>query len=423
MTWEQRYRLRCAARTSLVFWASIALVAALLAAPAIRWLDRETGWVLFEFGPEGARAILGVLVGAMLTFIVFVLSATLIVVQLASGQSTPRVIALVLASPGVKIALAILVFTYTYTLAALGRVETRVPELSVSFAVILNLVCIVVFLLFVQRLSSSLRPGSLIHLVAEHAVRVIDQVYPQPYDAKREVPTPNEVQATTPTQVIAFSGRSGVVLAFSAAELACHAQVANVVVELAPQVGDFIAAGDPLFRIYGDSHPVTPEALRGCVAIGPERTLDQDPRFVFRVLVDIASKALSPGINDPTTAVQALDQIQHLLHCVAERHLDEGQIRGPDGQLRVVYGTPDWPDFVLLAVSEVRQFGAASLQVNRRLRAMLNHLIDVVPAERRPPLQEELAMLENAIARHFADDVDRKRASIADYQGVGRSES
>ena len=85
------------ARTSLVFWASIALVAALLAAPAIRWLDRETGWVLFEFGPEGAPAILGVLVGAMLTFIVFVLSATLIVVQLASGQSTPRVIALVLA--------------------------------------------------------------------------------------------------------------------------------------------------------------------------------------------------------------------------------------------------------------------------------------------------------------------------------------
>ena len=116
-----------------------------------------------------------------------------------------------------------------------------------SFAVILNLVCIVVFLLFVQRLSSSLRPGSLIHLVAEHAVRVIDQVYPQPYDAKREVPTPNEVQATTPTQVIAFSGRSGVVLAFSAAELAQPCKVANVVVELAPQVGDFIAAGDPLF--------------------------------------------------------------------------------------------------------------------------------------------------------------------------------
>src|SRR5262245_63978169 len=108
MTWEQRHRLRRAARTSLVLWAGVALVAALFVAPAVRWLERETGWVIFGFSPDGARAILGALVGSMLTFIVFVLSATLIVVQLASGQSTPRVIALVLAVPGVKLALAVL---------------------------------------------------------------------------------------------------------------------------------------------------------------------------------------------------------------------------------------------------------------------------------------------------------------------------
>ena len=423
MTWEQRYRLRHTARTSLVLWSGLALVAALIAAPAVRWIERETGWVIFGFTPDGARAILGILVGSMLTFIVFVLSATLIVVQLASGQSTPRVIGLVLATPGVKVALAVLTFTYTYTLAALARVDDRAPDLHVTIAVFLNLACVIVFLFFVQRLSTGLRPGSLVRLVADRAVQVFEQVYPLPYDAKREVSATSGSRGATPTQVIDFSGRSGVVLAFSATELVQLAQVANVVVELVPQVGDFIAAGDPLFRIYGDLRPVSPAMLRGCVAIGPERTLDQDPRFVFRVLVDIASKALSPGINDPTSAVQALDQIQHLLHCVAERHLDEGQIRGPDGQLRLVYGTPDWPDFVLLAVSEVRLFGAGSLQVNRRLRAMLDHLIAVVPAEHRPPLQQELAMLEHAIARHFADELDRKRAGVADYQGVGRSES
>src|SRR5207302_10934776 len=118
MTWEQRYRLRQSARTSLVLWASASLFVALGLAPIVRWLDRETGWIVFGFSPEGARAILGVLVGSMLTFIVFVLSATLIVVQLASGQSSPRVIALVLATPWVKIALAVLTFTFTYTLAA-----------------------------------------------------------------------------------------------------------------------------------------------------------------------------------------------------------------------------------------------------------------------------------------------------------------
>jgi uncharacterized membrane protein len=178
-----------------------------------------------------------------------------------------------------------------------------------------------------------------------------------------------------------------------------------------------------LFRIHGDIRPVPAEALRGCVAIGPERTIDQDPRFVFRVLVDIASKALSPAINDPTTAVLALDQIQHLLLILGRRHLHEGQVRDADGKLRLVYGTPDWPDFVMLAVSEVRQFGAGSIQVDRRLRAMLERLIEVLPQARRRPLEEELALLGSAIQRKFDDEEDRKRANVADYQGVGASET
>src|SRR5947207_1151219 len=135
MTWEQRYRLAHAARTSLVLWVGLALVAALACAPAVRWLDRETGWKVFGFSPDGARVVLGALIGAMLTFIVFVLSATLIVVQLASGQLTPRVIALVFALPWVRITLGVFMFTYAYTLAALGRVEDRVPDLHVGVAV------------------------------------------------------------------------------------------------------------------------------------------------------------------------------------------------------------------------------------------------------------------------------------------------
>ena len=103
MTWEQRYRLRLSISTSLVLWAGLSLLAALLAAPIIRWLDRETGWIIFGFSPDGARVVLGTLTGSMLTFIVFVLSATLIVVQLASGQLTPRIIAMVFAMPWVRI--------------------------------------------------------------------------------------------------------------------------------------------------------------------------------------------------------------------------------------------------------------------------------------------------------------------------------
>src|SRR5215470_2901198 len=102
MTWQRRYHLRRMARTSLVLWAGFALVAGILVAPAVRWVERETGWAVFGFSADGARAVLGALVGSMLTFIVFVLSATLIVVQLASGQLTPRVIAIVFATPWVR---------------------------------------------------------------------------------------------------------------------------------------------------------------------------------------------------------------------------------------------------------------------------------------------------------------------------------
>src|SRR5262249_19214839 len=132
MSWEQRYRLKHAASTSLVLWAVLALVGASLCAPAVRWLDQQTGWVVFHYSPEGARAVLGMLAGSMLTFLVFVLSATLIVVQLASGQLTPRVIAIVFGMSWVRLTLVSLTFTFAYTLSALARVEDRVPHLHVD---------------------------------------------------------------------------------------------------------------------------------------------------------------------------------------------------------------------------------------------------------------------------------------------------
>jgi uncharacterized membrane protein len=423
MTWGQRYRLRHACRTSLVLWAVVSLFAALVAAPLVRWLDRELGWVVFGFSPDGARAVLGILVGSMLTFIVFVLSATLIVVQLASGQSSPRVIAVVLASSWVKLALGLLTFTYTFTLAALGRVEERVPDVLVGTAVLLNLMCLVVFFQFVQRLATGLRPGALIQLVAERARRVIADVYPLPYRSRPGAQAARGVLPTDPSQVVDYAGQSGVVMAFSAAALARIAAEGGAVVDMVPQVGDFVADGDPLFRVFGDSRPIAGDQLRACVAVGPERTIEQDPRFVFRVLVDIASKALSPAINDPTTAVLALDQIEHLLLIVGRRDLEAGQVCDREGTLRLVYGTPDWSDFVMLAVSEVRQFGASSIQVGRRLRAMLEHLIEVLPDTRRQPLDQELTLLGAAINRSFDDEEDRRRAGIADFQGIGGSDS
>ncbi len=257
--------------------------------------------------------------------------------------------------------------------------------------------------------------------VAAEGLAVIETVYPDPFDPAEEhavwSPAPDG-EAT----VVEHAGRSGAVLAFALPDLVAVAGRADVVIELVPQVGDFLAWGDPLFRVRSGGRPVEAARLRACVAVGAERTTEQDPRYAFRILVDIANKALSPAINDPTTAVQALDQIHRLLLHVGRRRLDEGVARDAGGRLRLCYGTPDWVDFVSLGVTEIRHFGAASIQVARRLRAMLDHLLHVLPDARRPALLRELALLQRAVERHFPDEDDRASARVGDFQGVGSSE-
>src|SRR5262249_40069012 len=143
------------------------------------------------------------------------------------------------------------------------------------------------------------------------------------------------------------------------------------------------------------------------------------PTFAFRLIVDIASKGLSPAINDPTTAVLALDQIHHLLRHVGGRRLDNARVRDAFGRLRLIVRTPDWEDFVVLAVTEIRQFGGTSIQIARRLRAMLEDLIDTLPTERRQPLQQELELVKRSAERCFPEPEDRALAGIGDSQGVG----
>lgn len=141
--------------------------------------------------------------------------------------------------------------------------------------------------------------------------------------------------------------------------------------------------------------------------------------FAFRIIVDIASKALSPAINDPTTAVLAIDQIHHLLREVGNRYLAEGHERDHAGRVRLVYRTPNWEDFLHLAVTEIRQYGRDSIQVMRRLRAMLENLIDTLPARRTPLLRRELELLQQSSKRAFPDMDDQVLADIGDLQGMG----
>jgi uncharacterized membrane protein len=416
MTWLQRYRIQHYVRNSIWILPVVAMVGAVLLVRLLHRFEDAMGWQA-GFDPDTMRAVLGALAGAMFTFIVFVCSSLLLVVQLASAQLTPRIIGVLFRDPITKITLAMFVFTFAFAISALIRIGSSVPLLTAEIAAYSSAACIGLFLFLIDHVGKKLRPSGALWSVASQAHQVIDDVYPRRLKDFRMAPIETTALPGKSPRSIP-SSKDGVVLAFDVKGLVALAVRYDCLIELMPQVGNFVAHGDMLFRVHGGPNlPLA--ALRQSIALGAERTMEQDPAFAFRVIVDIASKGLSPAINDPTTAVLALDRIHHLLRHVGSRRLDNEKVRDASGVVRLIYRTPDWEDFVTLAVTEIRQFGGSSIQVARRLRAMLEDLIQTLPEERAAPLRQELATLKRSAERFFQEPEDRALAEISDAQGVG----
>ncbi len=163
---------------------------------------------------------------------------------------------------------------------------------------------------------------------------------------------------------------------------------------------------------------------RHCVtasSLAPSVQLEQDPLFAFRILVDIAIKALSAAINDPTTAVLAIDQLQRLLRVAGQRNLRTDSILSSAGTLRVIFRTPNWDDFIHLAFTEIRFYGASNIQIARRLRAMILNLSNRLPPERQSALRQELDLLDRMLEKLYLLPEDLALACIPDSQGLGGS--
>ena len=149
--------------------------------------------------------------------------------------------------------------------------------------------------------------------------------------------------------------------------------------------------------------------------------MEQDPLFAFRIIVDIALKALSPAINDPTTGVLALDQLNRLLRLVGRCRLRNDTIADRTGAPRVICRTPNWEDYVNVSCTEIRACGAGNVQIARRLRAMLDNLVSTLPARRHAALDAERRRLDVAIASLYPIPEDRELAAVPDAQGLGGS--
>jgi len=451
MAWNRRYSLRSYVRSALWIVPVLALITEFVVKPLAEalsgWMvsqgfyDLQTGF--FAVNATEAHAILDRIFTLNLSCLMFTFGSLLVAIQVAGGQYTPRIIATTLLQDAViRGIVGLFVFTLLWahrTMIQLGQ-STQVPQFQVFLTTIFAIASLIAFILLIDYSAKLLRPVSLVRRVSEQGVAVIDSVYPYP---TQDLPVPaapprqpqwrfpswrsrgepiHSTPATKrgpPDRVIYHQGKSATVLAVNLRELVTEAQRADGVIELAAQVGDFLSVDEPLFYWYGNPDALHEQRLRDLVALGSERTMEQDPMFSFRIEVDIALKALSPAINDPTTAVLAIDQLNRLLRMVGKRSLRDHEIVDQMGQPRVVFRTPNWEDFVHISFREIRHCGAGSLQIERRLRAMIENLTKSLPEHRHPALLVELDLLDRAIAQQHSFDEDVALARIPDSQGLG----
>jgi uncharacterized membrane protein len=419
MNWNRSYGLRSYLKSSLWVIPFVAIPLAVVVSRLLHGLDAWLGWTLLDFGAKGAQTLLEAFVTATLSFVVFTFGSLLVAIQVASAQMTPRIIATtLLRNDVVRYTVGLFIFTLMFSLSAQNKMEKDVHQLVMLLAILLGILSFAAFFYLIDYASRLLRPISVLANVGDGGLAVIESVYSDPTPGP-DIRVGKFLNFSPPDRVIQHRGTSAIVLAANLKLLLVEAERADGIVEFVPQVGDFVAVDEPLFNLYGGARSLDEGMLRATVALGSERTMEQDPTFAFRIVVDIALKALSPAINDPTTGVLAIDQLHRMLRMVGRRHLRTDEILNESGQLRVVFRTPNWEDFVHLAFSEIRACGSNNLQIVRRLRAMIENLVQTLPAHRHTALQQELGLLDREIERNFTYPEDLALAQIADAQGLG----
>jgi uncharacterized membrane protein len=369
-------------------------------------------------GLSGATALYETVITLSLSFLVFTFGSLLVAIQVASGQLTPRIIATTLLRDNVvRASVGLFVFTLVFSVMALNRLETRVLEITAFITALLGIACMAMFLFLIDYAARLLRPVSILTRVGNEGMRVIASLYSV---LSTDAP-PITLTLPEPARIVRHEGTPGIVLAVDRDALMREARRTDGLIECVPHVGDFVAVDEPLLKLYGGAGGIPEQTLREAVALGEERTLEQDPLFAFRIITDIALKALSPAINDPTTAVLAIDQLQRLLRGVGRRQLSREVLDDAAGAHRLIYRTPNWQDFVHISATEIRMCGANSVQVARRLRAMLENLVDTLPPHRHPALLQELRRLDEMVQRAYPLADDLALARVPDTQGLGAS--
>jgi uncharacterized membrane protein len=421
--WGRRFRLREWLGRSLLVVPSLYIVFALVLADVLLRVEGDEDLLSLNLAPGTATSILSAVATGMIAFTGLVVSVAVVVVQFGASQYTPRLVGLFRRDPVVKHSLGIFIAPAVYALVSqrdIGRDGSDVvPSLTVGLSLVLVVVALVAFFVLISRLLDLLHPRHVISHMVDAARRAIRSIYPF---ALEGAPRALDVPDVPVTAVVANKGRGGVLSALDRARIVRAATAADVVVELGIGVGGYVPHGAPLFSVRGPASGLDETELRRAAIIADERTITQDPAFAIRAIVDIALRALSPAVNDPTTAVQVLDGLEVMLQELASRKLERGQITDEGGTLRLVYPNPSWADLLDLALTEIRRYGADSPQVARRMRALLIALLEFTPEVRRPAIEQHLVRLDKAVEAAYSDPVERAHALTADHLGIGSVE-
>ncbi|MFJ2234777.1 DUF2254 domain-containing protein [Streptomyces sp. NPDC087859] len=418
-SWATRFRVRQYIKSSL--WI-VPLLGLVLGGTLAEWAVAAdgTGWPPsgWHYSATTASGVLTAIVGAMVALLGFVVTIGVLVVQQATGTLSPRYMRLWYRDRLQKAVLATFTGTFAFAFSLLRSIEDdSVPDLGVTLAGGAVAISLVLLLVYLNRFTHRLRPVAIADLVARMGRAVFRR---GAVEIRGAAPNSNEdVPSGTPVMRIC-SERGGAIQSFDVAGLVAEAARHDCVFVVTRLIGDFAPPGAVLVEVYGGTSRPDPDRVTGLVALGAERTIEQDPAFALRVLVDIAIRALSPAVNDPTTAVQVLNYIESFLHMVCRAPLPGRYVLADrQGHPRLVLLGRDWESYLQLALCEIRDYGASSVQICRRLRALLDGLLDTLPPEQHPSVRAELSLLQESVEREFPDAARRAVAEQADRQGIG----
>ncbi len=381
---------------------------------------------VFASSPDDARELLGTISTALVTVTSLTFSLTVVTLQLASGQYSPRLLRTFARDRFVQRTLALFLATFAYSLTALQNVHTtdvgkpgEIPQISVSVAVFLALLSVIGLVFFLAHLVTEIRVETMMHTVWADSISAARQIFEAADSADEEARTPQP-----PDNAELIDARStGFLVSIDEQSLMAAAAQADAVVLVNRAPGDWLICGEPLAYVWG-CDPRAPldrqrlEMLAGAVAAavrtGNERTPVQDVGYGLRQLTDVAVKALSPGINDPTTAVHALGYSSALLCDLAQRRLDYKTLRCGEGT-EVVIRQPTFSELLDLAIAQPRRYGAKDPALLARIFTLLREVArQATHAEHRHAISGQLERLRRTM---FDQDFDEAESVFLAHLG------